>query len=117
MTELSSQYYDAALSTGTGLEHPRPKMGPPWLRPLVVDPETLQSLPEGEIGLILHFDLANLDSVLAVQTDDLGRMTPSGLQLLGRATGAEARGCSLAAEALMHREDVYTERDWLPTET
>jgi hypothetical protein len=101
MTELSSQYYDTVLISDRGLVHPRPKLGPPWLRPLVVDPETLQPLPEGATGLILHLDLANLDSVLAVQTDDLGRITPDGLQLLGRATGAEARGCSLAAEELM----------------
>jgi hypothetical protein len=101
MTELSSQYYDTVLRAGLDTGHPRPKRGPPWLRPLVVDPETLRPLPEGEIWLILHFDLANLDSVLAVQTDDLGRVTPHGLQLLGRATGAKARGCSLAAEELM----------------
>lgn len=101
MTELSSQYYDVALRTGAGLEHPRPKAGPPWLRTLAVDPERLQPLPDGEVGLLRHFDLANLDSVLAVQTEDLGRVTPEGLQLLGRASGAEARGCSLAAEELM----------------
>jgi hypothetical protein len=101
MTELGSQYYDAVLRTGRGLEHPRPKLGPPWLRTLAVDPETLRPLPAGETGLLLHFDLANLDSVLAVQTDDLGRVTPDGLVLLGRARGAEARGCSLAAEELM----------------
>jgi hypothetical protein len=101
MTELSSQYYDVGLRTGRGLDHPRPKLGPPWLRSVAVDPETLRPLPEGETGLLLHFDLANLDSVLAVQTDDLGRITPDGLQLLGRASGAEARGCSLVVEELM----------------
>jgi hypothetical protein len=101
MTELSSQYYDVTLRTGSGLDHPRPKAGPPWLRTLVVDPESLWPLPDGEAGLLLHFDLANLDSVLAVQTEDLGRQTTEGLRLLGRATGAEARGCSLAVEELM----------------
>jgi acyl-protein synthetase LuxE len=101
MTELSSQYYDVTLRTGSGLDHPRPKAGPQWLRTLVVDPESLQPLPNGEAGLLLHFDLANLDSVLAVQTEDLGRQTLEGLRLLGRATGAEARGCSLAVEELM----------------
>ncbi len=104
MTELSSQYYDVALRTGSGLAHPRPKAGPPWLRTVAVDPETLHPLPGGEAGLLLHFDLANLDSVLAVQTEDLGRITPEGLQLLGRASGAEARGCSLAVEELMRSE-------------
>lgn len=103
MTEMSSQFYDRVLRTGSGVEHPRPKLGPPWVRTLAVDPESLRPLPEGEMGLLLHFDLANLDSVLAVQTDDLGRLTPEGVQLLGRATGAEARGCSLAVEELMRR--------------
>ncbi len=101
MTELSSKYYDIALRTGRGPQHPRPKLAPPWLRTLVVDPESLLPMPEGEIGLLLHIDLANLDSVLAVQTDDMGRLTPEGVVLLGRATGSEARGCSLAAEELM----------------
>jgi hypothetical protein len=101
MTELGSQYYDRVLRAGHGLDHPRPKLGPPWLRTVAVDPESLRPLPQGETGLLLHFDLANLDSVLAVQTDDVGRVTPDGLVLLGRARGAEARGCSLAAEELM----------------
>jgi hypothetical protein len=101
MTELGSQYYDIVLHMGQGLDHPRPKLGPPWLRTVAVDPETLRPLPDGEIGLLLHYDLANLDSVLAVQTDDLGLVTSDGLVLLGRARGAEARGCSLAAEELM----------------
>ena len=101
MTELSSQYYDVALRTGAGLDHPRPKAGPPWLRSVAVDPDSLRPLPEGEPGLLLHFDLANLDSVLAVQTEDWGRVTPEGLRMLGRAAGAEARGCSLAAEELL----------------
>jgi hypothetical protein len=68
---------------------------------VAVDPESLRPLPHGAVGLLLHVDLANLDSVLAVLTDDLGRLTPQGLHLLGRASGAEARGCSLAAEELM----------------
>jgi hypothetical protein len=101
MTELSSQYYDITLRSGRGEEHPRPKLGPPWLRTLAVDPESLRPLPEGDAGLLLHIDLANLDSVLAVQTDDVGRLTPEGVVLVGRATGTEARGCSLAAEELM----------------
>jgi len=45
-----------------------------------------------------HFDLANLNSVLAIQTEDLGRVAGSGFELLGRAPGAQLRGCSLTAE-------------------
>ncbi len=104
MTELLSQYYDAALRDAVEVisgAHPRRKLGPPWLRTLVVDPETLEPLPPGETGLLRHVDLANLDSVLAVQTEDLGREVDDGFLLLGRATGAAPRGCSVAADLLL----------------
>jgi hypothetical protein len=67
----------------------------------VVHPETLAPLPEGEVGLLRHFDLANLHTVAAVQTDDLGVRRGDGFEVLGRAAGAEPRGCSLAAEELV----------------
>jgi len=104
MTELLSQYYDAALRDaveGISGAHPRRKLGPPWLRALVVDPETLEPLPAGETGLLRHLDLANLDSVVAVQTEDLGREVDDGFLLLGRASGATPRGCSVAADLLL----------------
>jgi hypothetical protein len=49
----------------------------------------------GETGLIRVFDLANVYSVMAIQTEDLGVRRADGFELTGRATGAEARGCSL----------------------
>lgn len=113
MTELSSQLYDTCLRDATtrspagqvsGPEehrHPRRKDGPPWLRTSVVDPDTLEPLPEGEVGLLRHLDLANLDSVLAVQTEDMGRAVPGGIQLLGRVTEAPPRGCSIAMDDLL----------------
>lgn len=104
MTELLSQYYDAALRDaveGISGAHPRRKLGPPWLRALVMDPETLEPLPAGEAGLLRHLDLANLDSVVAVQTEDLGREVDDGFLLLGRAAGAVPRGCSVAADLLL----------------
>jgi hypothetical protein len=101
MTELSSQYYDRALLAEPGVLHPRRKIGPPWLRAVVVDPETLEPLPPGRPGLVRHMDLANLFSVVAVQTDDLAVLHDDGIELLGRAAGAEARGCSLAMEQLL----------------
>lgn len=112
MTELCSQYYDVdlletlgrsseTLPKPTGGDAPRTKAGPPWLRPLAVDPDTLEPLPEGTVGLLRHVDLANLDSVVAIQTEDLGRVTDGRLQLLGRAPAAEPRGCSLAVEELL----------------
>jgi len=62
------------------------------------DAETLEPLPDGAVGVLRHFDLANLDSVLAVQTDDLGIAGGGGFEILGRAAGAELRGCSIAMD-------------------
>jgi len=78
----------------------RRKTPPPWVRTQVVDPETLAPLPEGAVGLLRHFDLANLHTVSAIQTDDLGVWRGDGFEVLGRAAGAEPRGCSLAVEEL-----------------
>lgn len=98
MTELGSQFYDQVLRNA---ERGRLKAGPPWIRARVVDPETLAPLPDGEVGLLRFFDLANLHTVAAIQTDDLGVMRPGGFEVLGRAAGAEPRGCSLAVEEFL----------------
>lgn len=92
MTELTSQYYDAAPPA-------RHKASPPWLRARVIG-EDRTTLPYGEAGALLHVDLANRSSCLAVQTEDLGMRTEDGLVLLGRDLDAPARGCSLDAEEL-----------------
>jgi Acyl-protein synthetase, LuxE len=92
MTELTSQYYDAAPPA-------RHKSAPPWLRARVVGPDR-KTLPLGEVGSLLHIDLANRSSCIAVQTDDLGVRTSDGLTLLGRGIAAPQRGCSLDAEEL-----------------
>ena len=58
-------------------------------------------MPAGESGLLRHFDLANVDSVMAIQTEDLGRKVGEGLELLGRAPDADLKSCSLSAEAFL----------------
>jgi hypothetical protein len=45
-------------------------------------------------------DLANTDSVLAVQTMDQARREKNGFFLLGRSPQAAPRGCSLTTEDL-----------------
>ncbi len=100
MTELCSQFYENTLSDGAS-ESTRRYEGPPWTRTRVLDPETLEPLPDGEIGILAHWDLANAWTVSAVITEDLGLAAPSGFQLLGRAEGAELRGCSLVAEEIL----------------
>lgn len=96
MCELSSQCY--GRGTGSLLQ------GPPWMRTLVIDPETGEESAAGRTGMLRHFDLANIDSVLAIQTEDLGRIDSGSdtFELLGRAPNADVRGCSLSAEAFLH---------------
>ncbi|HEX6746220.1 MAG TPA: hypothetical protein VF092_02815 [Longimicrobium sp.] len=100
MTEMSSQFYDGTAGSASppaGRLH----AGPAWVRTRAADPETLRLLPHGEIGVLRHWDLANLHSVMAIQTADLGFTTPRGFRVLGRAQGAEARGCSIAMDELL----------------
>lgn len=98
MTELGSQFYDSVLREPGA---PRRKLGPPWARVRVVDPAGGAECAAGEVGLVTAVDLANTGSVLAVQTADLGRRLGDGFEVLGRSPGAEARGCSIAADAML----------------
>jgi hypothetical protein len=101
MTELTSQYYDVVRQAhhDKGGE-PRVKRAPPWLRPRVVGPDG-KTLPAGVVGALVHVDLGNRSSCVAIQTEDLGAATPDGgVILIGREHGAELRGCSLDAEQL-----------------
>lgn len=97
MTELLSQRY------GRG-DPAAPLLAPPWLRSRVLDPLTLQELPAGEIGILCHFDLANLGSVCCVLTEDRGRKVGDGIEWVGRTEGAPPRGCSLATAELLEAQ-------------
>ena len=111
ITELSSLFFDNVLADAMhGRAASRRKINAPWTRTRAVDPETLELLPAGEEGLLRHWDLANVASVVALQTDDLGVCFPrrtsaggatGGFEVLGRARGAELRGCSLAMEQFL----------------
>jgi len=70
---------------------------PPWVRAQIISPETGREVNEGETGLIRIFDLANVFSVMAIQTEDLGVRHGIDFELIGRAAVAEPRGCSLMA--------------------
>ena len=108
MTELGSQFYDSILAEP---DAPRRKLGPPWARARVIDPETGRDVRPGEVGILLVLDLANTGSVAAITTADLARSIEvgsgwgpgreAGFELLGRAPGAEARGCSIAADLML----------------
>jgi hypothetical protein len=94
MSELGSQAYDGVASRITH-HASRAFHFPPWARVQIVSPETGREVADGETGLIRVFDLANVFSVMAAQTEDLGVQRGDGFELVGRAQFAEPRGCSL----------------------
>ncbi|MFC5498855.1 long-chain fatty acid--CoA ligase [Caenimonas terrae] len=93
MTELSTQFYDAGNA-----QVPSVKSGPHWIRSRIVDPLSGRDVPAGERGILAHCDLANFNSVTTILTEDVGLAADGGFLLLGRAEGAQAKGCSLAVE-------------------
>jgi hypothetical protein len=102
MAEMASQFYDDNLLAYHKRRAPKPgKRIPPWVRTRVLDPETLEEKADGETGLLVHFDLANAEIPLAIQTEDIGRRVKDRLILEGRLLGAEARGCSLSYERFL----------------
>ena len=111
MTEISTQYYDTTLRDAwQGTPNlPRHKAAPAWTRIRVLNPESGAPAEPGQKGLIIHYDLANRGSCMAVLAEDIGYLTPradqhdggQGFVLLGRAEGAEARGCSIALDEIL----------------
>ncbi len=108
MSELSSQAYDRVAGdewrvtsgercSGHTSRVTRHFRFPPWARARIISPETGLEASEGETGLIRVFDLANVFSVVAIQTEDVGIRRGAGFELIGRAARAEPRGCSLMA--------------------
>ncbi len=104
MTELASQYYDDVLlrQARDAATEPRYKQCGPWMRTRVVGPDG-RTLAHGKVGALVHVDLANRSSVVAIETEDLGVQFDEGLVLMGREAGAQLRGCSLTAEDLLTR--------------
>jgi hypothetical protein len=103
MTELSSQFWQPvrdAHDTSEGVY-----AEPPWARIVPVDPETLEPMPTGEVGIARIEDLANVDSAFAILTQDrVRRVAGGGFELLGRLPGAPPRGCSIALEEMWSGE-------------
>ncbi len=88
MTELLSQAY----SRGDGLFRCSPAMR--VLAREITDPFAIQS--PGKTGALNIIDLANLDTISFIATDDLGRVYEDGsFEILGRLDASDARGCNL----------------------
>jgi hypothetical protein len=99
MTELCSQLYDATPFNSTmAVSAPRMKLPPPWMRPVALDPVSLQHLPDGQAGLMAFFDLANVGSISAIMTEDFGYTLDGAVAILGRAAASDPRGCALGIE-------------------
>ncbi|HMA08715.1 MAG TPA: long-chain fatty acid--CoA ligase [Ramlibacter sp.] len=99
MTELSTQFYDNGNA-----QVPSVKSGPHWIRSRLVDPLTGREVARGERGVLIHCDLANFNSVTSILTEDVGVEVDGGFLLLGRAAGAQAKGCSLAVEEFIQAQ-------------
>jgi hypothetical protein len=118
MSELSSQAYDhaagapgpdgdlagrvapsradwIALELDGRLMQPRSFQFPRWARFRIISPETGKEADPDATGIVQVFDLANVYSVMAVQTEDLGIRRGTGFELVGRAVASAERGCSL----------------------
>ena len=95
MTELSSQFYARGPE---GFHH-----GSPWARAVVADPVTLAEVAEGETGILLVYDTANVGSVVGIRTQDLAVKRGEAFALLGRDPAALPRGCSRAADEWFSR--------------
>ena len=93
MSELSSQLWSEPAGTAF---HP-----PPWMRVQPVDPGTGRPTDRGQLRF---FDLANHQTVLAIETQDEGTVHPDGsVTLHGRLAGQDPRGCSLTVEEARDR--------------
>lgn len=91
MTELFSQAY----AQGGSIFTPCPSMR--VVATEINDPFSMA--PPGRTGVLNIIDLANLDTLGFIQTEDLGRVYEDGrFEVLGRLDAAEMRGCNLMVE-------------------
>lgn len=94
MTELCSQFY----KWGDQESH----QGPAWTAIRVMDVFSGKPAAKGEVGYLEIIDLANLDTVSAIRTQDLAIATGErSFILIGRDPAAVARGCSRGVDALL----------------
>jgi len=100
MAESATNYFDDTLRAAIrGQPSARRRVTPPWARVEVAGIDDLRPLPRGQIGLLRHYDLVNLPTVLAVQTDNLGYIDDAGnFQIVGRAKLIDGKLTPLPSE-------------------
>ncbi|MGB0881753.1 MAG: acyl transferase [Vicingaceae bacterium] len=87
MTELLSQAY----SKGEGLFET-----PNWMKILIRDVnDPFNFLDQNKTGGINVIDLANINSCSFIATQDLGKQSEKGFEVLGRFDNSDLRGCNL----------------------
>jgi hypothetical protein len=91
MTELFSQAYSRGKNAF---------FCPPWMKMFARDmTDPLQKGLLNETGGINVIDLANLDSVAFIETEDIGKVYRDGsFEVLGRFDNSDVRGCNLMVE-------------------
>jgi len=122
MAESATNYFDNTLRDAVrasaqgsareaGAVSPAPSLAkksgrcrfpPPWARTVAVDRQTLLPLPAGAVGLLRHYDLINVPTVLGVQTDNLGYTNADGsFQIVGRAKLEQGKVAELPSERVV----------------
>lgn len=88
--ETATNLFDDSLRMyvkGLPTTRVRKRPVPPWCKVKALSIEDLSPLPDGEVGLLAHWDLANIPTVLGVITDNLGYTIDNGkaCEMVGRA--------------------------------
>ncbi|MFC4995511.1 hypothetical protein [Rubritalea tangerina] len=98
MTELSSQFYTHGLD--------RPHNAPHWTKISVIDPETDLPVNPGDSGYLVIHDLANIDSVAKIRTQDIAIYHDERtFTLIGRDPSALPRGCSRSIDEALNASE------------
>ena len=90
MTELLSQAY----SNHNGIFETCP-----WMKILIRETnDPFNYIDEGKTGGVNIIDLANLYSCSFISTQDLGKISPAGFEIMGRFDHSDVRGCNLLVQ-------------------